>query len=98
VGLRDGEDDGNPEGKWYQAAKTTRGARTKREYKLKWLWTPERWEEPKAALAVHFTSSGGSTPMWKSVFDEAREIVWLASIVGGLSAVGVGIAIALVAS
>ena len=35
--------------------------------------------------------------MWKSVLDEAREVVWLASLVGGLSAVGVGIAFALVA-
>jgi len=36
--------------------------------------------------------------MWKSVLEEAREVVWLASVVGGLSAVGVGIAIALAAS
>jgi hypothetical protein len=35
--------------------------------------------------------------MWKTVLEEAREVVWLASIVGGLSAVGVGIAIALAA-
>jgi len=35
--------------------------------------------------------------MWKSVLDEAREVVWLAWIVGALSAVGVGIAVALVA-
>jgi hypothetical protein len=35
--------------------------------------------------------------MWKSVLTEAREVVWLASIVGGLSVVSVGIAIALVA-
>jgi hypothetical protein len=35
--------------------------------------------------------------MWKSVLDEAREIQWLASLVGGLSAAGVGIAIALAA-
>ena len=35
--------------------------------------------------------------MWKTVLDEAREVVWLASIVGGLSAVGVGIAIVLAA-
>lgn len=35
--------------------------------------------------------------MWKSVLDEAREVVWLASIVGGLSAVGVGVAIVLAA-
>jgi len=35
--------------------------------------------------------------MWKSVLDEARELVWLASIIGGLSAVSVGIAVALAA-
>jgi hypothetical protein len=35
--------------------------------------------------------------MWKSVFDEAREVVWLVSLVGGLSVVGVGIAVALTA-
>jgi hypothetical protein len=34
--------------------------------------------------------------MWKLVFDEAREIAWLALLVGGLSAVGIGIAVALV--
>ena len=34
--------------------------------------------------------------MWKSVLSEAREFVWLASIVGGLSVASVGIAIALV--
>jgi len=32
--------------------------------------------------------------MWKSVLDEAREVVWLASIIGSLSAVSVGIAVA----
>jgi hypothetical protein len=36
--------------------------------------------------------------MWKSVLDEAREVVWLASVLGGLSALGVGIAIAFAAS
>jgi hypothetical protein len=36
--------------------------------------------------------------MWKSVLEEARELVWLASIAGGFSVVGIGIAIALVAS
>jgi len=35
--------------------------------------------------------------MWKSVLKEAREVVWLASLVCGLSAVGVGIAVALAA-
>jgi hypothetical protein len=34
--------------------------------------------------------------MWKSVLDEAREIVWFASLVCGLSAIGVSIAVALV--
>jgi hypothetical protein len=36
--------------------------------------------------------------MWKSVLDEAREVVWLASLVGGLSAVSVALAIAIVAA
>jgi len=35
--------------------------------------------------------------MWKSVLDEAREVVWLASVIGGLSVVGVGLAVALAA-
>jgi hypothetical protein len=35
--------------------------------------------------------------MWKSVLDEAREIFWLASIVSGLSAAGIGIAFVLAA-
>jgi len=34
--------------------------------------------------------------MWKSVLDEAREVVWLASLVGGLSVIGIGIAMAIV--
>ncbi len=33
--------------------------------------------------------------MWKSVLDEAREVVWLATMIGGLSAVGVGVAVVL---
>jgi hypothetical protein len=36
--------------------------------------------------------------MWKSVLDEAREVVWLASLVGGLLAVSVALAIAIVAA
>jgi hypothetical protein len=36
--------------------------------------------------------------MWKSILDEAREVMWLALVVGGLSVVGVGIAVALAAS
>ena len=34
--------------------------------------------------------------MWKTIGDELREILWLASIVTGLSALGVGLAVALV--
>jgi hypothetical protein len=41
---------------------------------------------------------GGSTSVWKSILDEAREVVWLALVVGGLSVVGVGIAMALAVS
>jgi hypothetical protein len=33
--------------------------------------------------------------MWKSLIEEVRELLWLASLVGGLSAVGVGLAVAL---
>jgi hypothetical protein len=35
--------------------------------------------------------------MWNSVLEEAREVVWLASIVVSLSAVGIGIAVAFIA-
>jgi hypothetical protein len=34
--------------------------------------------------------------MWKSVLDEVREVVWLASLVGGLSAPALGVGIAVV--
>jgi hypothetical protein len=36
--------------------------------------------------------------MWKLLWDEAREAMWLASIIGALSALGVGLAIALAAA
>jgi hypothetical protein len=36
--------------------------------------------------------------MWKSLLEEAREVIWLASAVGGLSAVGVGMAVLLAAT
>ena len=35
--------------------------------------------------------------MWNTVWDELREVVWLASLVGGLSVAGVGLAVALAA-
>lgn len=31
--------------------------------------------------------------VWKSVQQEMREVVWLASVVGGLSVAGVGLAV-----
>jgi hypothetical protein len=34
--------------------------------------------------------------MWRSILTEVGEIAWLASIIGGLSVVSVGIALALV--
>lgn len=36
--------------------------------------------------------------MWNTLWDELREMVWLASVIGGLSVVGVGLAVALAAA
>lgn len=36
--------------------------------------------------------------MWNILRDELREVVWLASVVGGLSILGVAVAVALVAA
>jgi hypothetical protein len=36
--------------------------------------------------------------MWKSVFEEAREVAWLVSIIGGLSVAAVGLAVAFAAT
>jgi hypothetical protein len=33
--------------------------------------------------------------MWKSLRDELREILWLVSVIGGLSIMGVGLAVVL---
>jgi hypothetical protein len=35
--------------------------------------------------------------MWKSIFDEAREIAWLAGMIGGLSVASVSLAVILAA-
>jgi hypothetical protein len=35
--------------------------------------------------------------MWQSVIDEAREVLWVVSLVGGLSAAAVGLGIVLAA-
>ena len=40
----------------------------------------------------------GSTTMWKSVLDEAREIAWLAIVIGGLSVASVSLAVVLAAA
>jgi len=34
-------------------------------------------------------------PMWNSIRDELREVVWLVTVVGGLSVAAVGLAVAL---
>ena len=36
--------------------------------------------------------------MWNTFWEELREVVWLASVVGGLSVLGVGLAVALAAA
>jgi hypothetical protein len=40
----------------------------------------------------------GSIPMWKALIDEAREVAWLALVVGSLSAAGVGLAVVVAAA
>ena len=54
--------------------------------------------EPEHGDPGYPVRTGGSTVMWKSMLDEAREVLWLASAVGGLSAVGVGMAVLLAAT
>lgn len=36
--------------------------------------------------------------MWNTLWDELREMVWLVSVIGGLSVLGVGLAVALAAA
>jgi hypothetical protein len=36
--------------------------------------------------------------MWQTMWVELREMVWLISVIGGLSALGVGLAVALAAA
>ena len=36
--------------------------------------------------------------MWNTLWDEVREMMWLASQIAGLSALGVGLAVALAAA
>jgi hypothetical protein len=42
-------------------------------------------------------SSGSAEQIWNAVREELREVVWLASVIGGLSVAGVGLAVALAA-
>jgi hypothetical protein len=54
-------------------------------------------QEPFVVSAVLAASNRGSTTMWKSVFEEAREVAWLVSIIGCLSVAAVGLAVAFAA-
>lgn len=36
--------------------------------------------------------------MWNGLWEELREMMWLASVIGGLSVLGVGLAVALAAA
>ena len=36
--------------------------------------------------------------MWNTLWEELREVVWLASVIGSLSVLGVGLAVALAAA
>jgi hypothetical protein len=36
--------------------------------------------------------------MWNALWEEVREVAWLASVIGGLSVLGVGLAVALAAA
>jgi hypothetical protein len=36
--------------------------------------------------------------MWNTLWEEVREVAWLASVIGGLSVLGVGLAVALAAA
>jgi hypothetical protein len=40
----------------------------------------------------------GVREMWNTLREELREMAWLASVIGGLSMLGVGIAVALAAA
>jgi hypothetical protein len=55
-------------------------------------------QEPTVSLAVLAAGNRGSTTMWKSVLEEAREVAWLVSIVGCLSVAAVGLAVAFAAA
>jgi hypothetical protein len=75
-----------------------REIKNKSEHSLLELLIAELPREPIVALAVLGASNRGSTTMWNSVFEEAREVAWLVSIVGGLSVAAVGLAVALAAA
>ncbi len=43
------------------------------------------------------SADSGAPGIWQQVREEAREVIWLASVIGALSAAGVGLAVALAA-
>ena len=68
---------------------------------------PARGVTRKAAGRAGFMNRGTvhvrpldqwSTRMWYTLWDELREAVWLASVIGALSIVGVGLAVVLAAA
>jgi hypothetical protein len=75
---------------------------------LRWYCVSVRTEEPrfrcargnramaKSALILSVVGFRVGAHMWNSLHDELREIFWLVSIIGGLSIMGVGLAVMLV--
>jgi hypothetical protein len=99
------------EGCWWRPAVSKRRSATATDLRIAEIASrtlliclQQRAHEYEFSSALHKSglrrsgSDGGSTSMWKTVLDEAREVVWIVSVVGGLSAVAVGIAVALVVS
>jgi hypothetical protein len=78
-------------------------AATERELKLRVMGFPpaEIATAGTHAIDVPLTFSCRielwSPHMWSTFWDDLSEVVWLASVIGGLSAVGVGLAVALAA-
>jgi NhaP-type Na+/H+ or K+/H+ antiporter len=57
-----------------------------------------RQQELNLVLLVCRQLFAGAMPMWKALIDEAREVAWLAFVVGSLSAAGVGLAVVVAAA
>ncbi len=50
-----------------------------------------------ARLTLQTRTASGVSAMWKTLRNEAREVAWLVSVAGGLSALGVSLALVLAA-